>query len=261
MPHVTGRLSQRELPDLQSWSSVGTPSSHRFPYREAFEAFGQSPVGIAICDKHLRFVRVNRRLAEMNNIPPNDHPGKFVCDIVGSLGSTVSARLTGVFRTGLSLHNAELFGQLGAARQSGRYVENMFPIYDGHHKIKHVGVFVLAVSKLGLHESLSFQFSGTAASFGGLDPDKRPLCRQALSPRETDILCLLASGKSTKEAAAGLGISFHTAYMFRSRLMLKLQAHSLTDLVHFAIRHGFVTLQGSTNRARSTAHDGIIQGS
>jgi DNA-binding CsgD family transcriptional regulator len=239
------RLSRPGLPDPRSWSAVGMSSPHRFPYRELFEAFGQSPVGIAICDRQLHFVRVNRRLAEINKIPLNEHPGKFVCDVVGSLGSIVSDRLMNVFRTGHSLHNAKLVGHLGADPQVGHYIENMFPIYNDRHKVKQVGVFVLTISGLRLRKDVSVQTSDRVPLYLEHDRNEQQFHRQVLSPREIEILCLLASGKSTKEAAASLGITCHTAYMFRSRLMLKLQAHSLTDLIHFAIRHRFVEVQGS----------------
>ncbi len=245
MQSAGARLSRLGPPGPQSWSAARASSSHHFPYRELVEAFGHSPVGIAICDKRLRFVSVNHRLAQINNIPPNEHPGRFVCDIVGSLGSTICNRLTNVFRTGRSLRNAELVGQLGADPQLGHYIENMFPIYDDRRKVKQVGVFVLSISGMRLRNDISPQSSECVAANVEQDRDEERSHRQVLSPREADILRLLASGKSTKEAAANLGITCHTAYMFRSKLMLKLQAHSLTDLIHFAIRHGVVELQGS----------------
>jgi PAS domain-containing protein len=78
--------SKLNVPDLHSWSiGLRASSSNLLHFRQLFDAFGSSPIGIAICDRHLRFVMVNRRLAEINRIPCDDHPGKSVHDIVGGL--------------------------------------------------------------------------------------------------------------------------------------------------------------------------------
>jgi len=58
----------------------------------------------------------------------------------------------------------------------------------------------------------------------------------SLSPRERQIIQLLAEGKSNKEVAGRLGISVRTAENHRARIMRKLQLRSLSDLVRHAIR-------------------------
>jgi DNA-binding NarL/FixJ family response regulator len=61
-----------------------------------------------------------------------------------------------------------------------------------------------------------------------------------LTDRELQILQYLATGKSNKETAVALCISVKTVETYRSRIMLKLDAHSMSDLIHFAIRHKVV---------------------
>jgi DNA-binding NarL/FixJ family response regulator len=65
-----------------------------------------------------------------------------------------------------------------------------------------------------------------------------------LSARELDVLGLLAIGQDSKQVASALGISAKTVDCYRSRIMLKIDAHSLARLVHYAIRHKVVELQG-----------------
>jgi DNA-binding NarL/FixJ family response regulator len=61
-----------------------------------------------------------------------------------------------------------------------------------------------------------------------------------LSPREREILQLIAEGKTNKEIAAHLNLSVHTTDGHRTRIMEKLELHSIGGLVRFAIRHGLV---------------------
>lgn len=58
-----------------------------------------------------------------------------------------------------------------------------------------------------------------------------------LSPRERQILQLLAEGRTNKEIAFQIGTSIKTVENQRSKIMAKLNLHSLTDLVRYAIQN------------------------
>jgi len=62
----------------------------------------------------------------------------------------------------------------------------------------------------------------------------------SLTERERQVLVLIADGKSTKEAAATLGISYKTADSHRSRILEKLGVHETASMVRYAIRAGLV---------------------
>jgi PAS domain S-box-containing protein len=62
----------------------------------------------------------------------------------------------------------------------------------------------------------------------------------ALTERERQILVLIASGRSTKEAALQLGISYKTADSHRSRILEKLGVHETASMVRYAIRAGLI---------------------
>ena len=64
----------------------------------------------------------------------------------------------------------------------------------------------------------------------------------SLSPRERQILQLVAEGKSSAEAAALLFLSPKTVDTYRSRMMQKLGIGDLPALVKFAIQHGITQL-------------------
>jgi PAS domain S-box-containing protein len=62
----------------------------------------------------------------------------------------------------------------------------------------------------------------------------------ALTERERQVLVLIASGKSTKQAASQLGISYKTADSHRSRILEKLGVHETASMVRYAIRAGLI---------------------
>jgi len=57
----------------------------------------------------------------------------------------------------------------------------------------------------------------------------------ALTPRENEILRLLAGGKANKEISAALGITVKTVETHRAKIMLKLNVHSIAELIHYAL--------------------------
>jgi len=61
-----------------------------------------------------------------------------------------------------------------------------------------------------------------------------------LTPREVEVLRLIAEGLSTKELAAKLNICFKTAVCHRSRILQKLNLHETVSLVRLAIRAGLI---------------------
>ena len=62
----------------------------------------------------------------------------------------------------------------------------------------------------------------------------------AVTPREREIIQLIAEGHSNKEAASTLGVSVKTIEAHRANIMKKLRLRSITDLVRYAIRNRLV---------------------
>ncbi|MFA6564916.1 MAG: response regulator transcription factor [Verrucomicrobiia bacterium] len=72
------------------------------------------------------------------------------------------------------------------------------------------------------------QHGSTSASAKAMDP--------SLTPRQCEVVRLIAGGKTTKEIAATLNISIKTADVHRNNIMRKLNLHNAAELVHYAIR-------------------------
>ena len=63
-----------------------------------------------------------------------------------------------------------------------------------------------------------------------------------LTPRESEVLQLLAEGKNTKEIASSLYVSVKTVESHRSKIMEKLDIHSIAELTKYAIREKLTPL-------------------
>ncbi|BDV42455.1 DNA-binding response regulator [Geotalea uraniireducens] len=63
-----------------------------------------------------------------------------------------------------------------------------------------------------------------------------------LTPREREVLQLIAEGKNTKEIAFALNVSVKTVETQRMQVMRKLQTNSIAELTKYAIREGLTTM-------------------
>jgi DNA-binding NarL/FixJ family response regulator len=74
-------------------------------------------------------------------------------------------------------------------------------------------------------------------------PRSEPSAFAALTPREREVLQLLAEGKATKQAAAALHVSVKTVETHRRQIMTKLDIHSVAELTKYAIREGLTSVE------------------
>lgn len=72
-------------------------------------------------------------------------------------------------------------------------------------------------------------------------PDEKEQAQVRPTPREIEVIRLLAKGKANKEIAAELGITVRTVETHRAKIILKLSLHSVAELIHYAIRNKIVS--------------------
>lgn len=277
--------------------------------------FNSTAVGVAICDRQLRFCAINGALASMNGIPAEFHLGKTIHTILGSAAAKIQPAFERVFATGQSLSNFEVTAELPAREAVGHWNESYFPIKDDSGQVQQVGVIVLELTKRDevdaalsrltkklarmsstlrgdtnplelageapgeasdvfgraamlvesclseargisqlLHDALPLAAADpTRASKGG-QLELRPVAAVAhasgnglehpslLSSREREIVALLATGQTNKEIGAKLVISTRTVETHRAKIMLKLDIHSVSELVRYAVRANLIQL-------------------
>ena len=128
--------------------------------------------------------------------------------------------------------------------------------FAGRHPFRAQFRLQRADSEYGWMESAGAPRYGDDAAFAGyvgsaveLTGRRRPVSAPdeqsvrmvfSLTERERQVLALIAQGKSTKETAARLGISYKTADSHRSRILEKLGVHETASMVRYAIRAGLI---------------------
>jgi DNA-binding CsgD family transcriptional regulator len=219
-------------------SPVLSPDSSPFPIDALFFGLNVHNIGIAVVDRRLRFRAINHVLAEMNRFPPEAHPGQPLHEILGPLASKIVPSLEQVFATRQPLPNIPLSGMLRTQPEPIQWLQFFFPLLGSCGRVVEVGAFVverkLTPTSQTSYSAVSSLTNAEGTKNGGI----------ILSVREREVLRLLATGNSNNEVSSVLGISAKTVETYRSRLMLKIHAPSLTMLVHYAIRHKIVQLRG-----------------
>ena len=89
---------------------------------------------------------------------------------------------------------------------------------------------------------LTPQLAGEVLGAMKKGPEKTGDPIEALTPRQREVLQLLAEGRSAKEIASSLSISARTVEFHKYQIMETVGLHTNAELVHLAIKHGLVEL-------------------
>jgi len=224
--------------------------------------FESSMLGIAVCDRELRYLSISEGLARINGLPVDQHIGRTVKEVLGPAGSVAESLLRHVLNTGESVIEAQITGKLPGREQPRHWSVSCFPIRLSDGTVHAVGGLVHDISPHteleGLMQSairLIRDTTGISSSQNhppSIHQDSLPFTASidsvheehdaALSARETELVVLLANSKSNKEISVTMGISVKTAETYRNRVMLKLDIHSIVELVKYALRHKLIEL-------------------
>jgi PAS domain S-box-containing protein len=107
-----------------------------------------APVGLGYWDRDLRFVRVNRTLAEINGLSPEEHVGKTLRDVIPELAATLEPIYRRVIETGEPFSHVELTGETAAAPGDTRHwVSSYYPVRTAAGEIIGLGAVVSEVTE------------------------------------------------------------------------------------------------------------------
>ena len=110
--------------------------------------FGGATAGLVLLDKDLRYLRINRTLAEMNGVPVEQHIGRTIREVVPRIASAVEPIFQEVLATGEPVLNVEVSGE--TPRQPGvlrHWTESFFPILDTDGTPTGVGAIVVETTE------------------------------------------------------------------------------------------------------------------
>lgn len=130
-----------------------------------------------------------------------------------------------------TMHDSEQLAREAVAAGANAYVLK----FDSGSEL------VAGVEALVEHRTFFSRGMSRGGSLGAIDARPRPATEASrLTPREREILQLLAEGKSNWCVATILGISINTVATHRERIMRKLDLQSIVELVHYAVRNHLV---------------------
>ncbi|MCF8077403.1 MAG: PAS domain S-box protein [Desulfotignum sp.] len=110
--------------------------------------YDNAPIGLAVLDLDLRFVRINSMLADINGFPAADHVGKSVKEIVPGLEDTVQKITAEILKTGKPVTDMELVGKTASQPGINRFwLESWYPIVDDAHKITGFSVIIKEITE------------------------------------------------------------------------------------------------------------------
>ncbi len=128
------------------------------------------------------------------------------------------------------------------------YVQQVIQAGASGYVLKRVATEDLVQAIREVHSGASFLYPPIAAKL--IDDYRRVISGDAppgtvgvLTPREQEVLRLIAEGNTNQDIADILGLSRKTVESHRGNIMRKLALHDVTDLVKYAIRKGVVRLQ------------------
>jgi len=215
----------------------------------------------------------------MNRVPPQDHLGETIHNITGDAAVKIEPAIHAVFDKGKVVSAVEVIASLPKRPDAGHWTETYVPIRDARGRVKQVGIFVVEVDshaqseeavtgvdeqlleRLTLNtdrtQKLLLELRRLRGKYGPLRADSERIIDEIaawasergsrqehgpaiLSERETEVVTLLAKGRSNKEIASLLNISVRTVETHRKRVFLKLNLDSIASLVRYAIRNNIV---------------------
>jgi PAS domain S-box-containing protein len=133
VPVLVGALAIAPGEPALLWFVIDLGARQKLAEEQAARAlldviFETAPVGLGLYDHELRFLRVNRRLAEINGLPPEAQLGRRLPEVLPELGPEVLEQFARVIETGESLEHAEAHGRTPASPDDRHFEVSYYPV-------------------------------------------------------------------------------------------------------------------------------------
>jgi len=115
------------------------------PERLLASYFTSSTIGLSILNSELRYLAINDTLAAMNGLPPSEHLGKTVRDVLGDFADIAEPKLRHTLATGESV-NFEYSAKLPGRNDVGHWILHYLPVRDASGTVVRVCVVVVEIT-------------------------------------------------------------------------------------------------------------------
>ena len=247
---------------------------------QLLQLIAAAPVGFALIDHNLRFVRINAALKVIDGPLANKHIGQTLREVIPVVASALEPLCREVLRNQLPILNVQISGAPVDGRTNARVCLASVYAVRPDRKTLNLGLIISDVSSYKLEtighfsslmtENLNMVLSAITGNFNvALDnlQETHPaitglkkalqssekgaqlmrhllaLARKGgplLTDREQQILQLISDGKSSQQTAKALRITFKTVAAHRAAIMKKLDVHETASLIRLAVRQGLI---------------------
>ncbi|MGE5816371.1 MAG: ATP-binding protein [Acidobacteriota bacterium] len=137
-----GRLRKAEIALRESEANA------REREAEIASIYDSAPIGLCIVDRDGRYLRINRRLAEIHGLPPELHIGRTFSEVMPGISEAASGLLRQVMETGEPARDVEIQGELPSSPGVVQtWSENWFPVRDESGRVVGVNVAVQEITE------------------------------------------------------------------------------------------------------------------
>ncbi len=121
--------------------------SRRDQQLEMEAIYNTAPIGLAVLDTDLRYVRINNYLAENNGLPAESHIGRKASEIIPHIAAAADSLLQQVIESGEPLLNQEIRGETPDKPGLQRtWIENFFPLKNEMGEVTAVNIVVQEIT-------------------------------------------------------------------------------------------------------------------
>ena len=123
--------------------------------------YRSTPIGLAVLDTNLRFVRINERLAAMNGLPVEAHIGRTIREVVPAVADQAEREMRQVLETGEPVVGIEITGETAAEPGVERtWIESWIPVRGRRDEIIGISVTAEEITERRRVEQLRDTFIG-----------------------------------------------------------------------------------------------------
>ena len=138
--HVLSEAIRRDATEAALRQSEAENREHLQEIEAIYET---APVGMAFLDPELRYRRINKRLADINGKPVEEHLGQPVREVLPQLADKLEPLLQKIMETGEGVHDVELHGHTAAFPDEERvWLTSYVPVYDEAGEIEGLNAVV-----------------------------------------------------------------------------------------------------------------------